>query len=135
MSILNHALPLRRASHARVGMPRPGTGLVRLVMLWFMLSLGVAAASPLVHPQSMELICSTAGVVKIVVQTDDGVQELGAAHWDCALCLVGGPPPLPSTANLSMPLPLGLSLQSIPAARIAAATAAPLPARGPPALV
>ena len=113
-------------------MLRPGTSLVRLVMLWFMLSLGVATASPLVHPQSMELICSAGGVVKILVQTNDGVQELGANHWDCALCLVGGPPPVPSTAKLSMPLPLGHVLQSIPAARLAAATAAPLPARGPP---
>jgi len=35
---------------------------------------------------------------------------------------------------LPTPLPLGRALQSIPAARIAAATASPLPARGPPAL-
>jgi hypothetical protein len=118
-----------------MGLFRPGPGWVRLVMLWFMLSLGVAAASPLVHPQSMELICSTGGMVKVVVQTDDGVQEFGTTHWDCALCLVGGPPPLPSTAKLTSPLPLGYALQSIPAARLAAATAAPLPARGPPTLV
>lgn len=138
---LNTRHPTSRAPQGqglRVGswrLLRPGTGLVRLVMLWFMLSLGVAAASPLVHPQSMELICSTGGVVKIVVQTDDGVQELGATHWDCSLCLLGGAPPASSKAPLAMPLPLGHALQSIPAARLAAATAAPLPARGPPALV
>lgn len=131
MSIQPNPRPPSRVHHGQSRL-RPGVGLVRLVMLWFMLSLGVATASPLVHPQSMELICSAGGVVKILVQTDEGVQELGASHWDCALCLVGGPPPVPSTAKLSMPLPLGHVLQSIPAARLAAATAAPPPARAPP---
>ncbi|APW40931.1 hypothetical protein RD110_24305 [Rhodoferax koreense] len=103
-------------------------------MLWFVLSLGAAIASPIVHPQSVELVCTSAGAVKAVVHTDDGVQEVGMGHMDCPLCVLGGP--LPPAPNVSLPVlvPLSHAMQSIPAARIAAATAAPLPARGPPTL-
>ena len=107
--------------------------LARLVLAWFALSLGVAIASPIVNPQAMELVCSAAGAVKVVVQTDDGAQDLGSMPIDCPLCmLAGAPPPLPVASTIAPPLPLGLAVQSIPAARIAAATAAPPPARAPP---
>lgn len=107
----------------------------RLVLLWFVLSLGVAVAAPIVHPQSMELVCSSAGAVKVVVQTDDGAQELGASQADCPLCvLTGAPPPPAPLAGVPSVQPLGHAVQPIPAARLAAATAAPLPARGPPVL-
>lgn len=105
----------------------------RWVLLWFALSLGVAVASPLVHPQAMELVCSSAGAIKVVVHTEDGAQEMGASHMDCPLCvLTGAPPPTAAVPAFDRPLPLGRVVQSIPAARLAAATAAPLPARGPP---
>ncbi|SEK14198.1 MULTISPECIES: DUF2946 family protein [unclassified Variovorax] len=105
----------------------------RWVLLWFVLSLGVAVASPLVHPQAMELVCSSVGSIKVVVHTEDGAQELGASHMDCPLCvLTGAPPPAMAVPAFDLPLPLGRVLQPIPAARLAAATAAPLPARGPP---
>jgi hypothetical protein len=106
----------------------------RLVLLWFALSLGVAVASPIVNPQAVELVCSSAGAVKVVVQTDDGAQELGTSHMDCPLCMLTGAPPPTAAVALPSPLPLAHAVQPIPAARIAAATAAPLPARGPPAL-
>jgi len=107
----------------------------RLVLLWFALSLGVAVASPLVNPQDMELVCSSAGAIKIVVKSDDGARELGGSHMDCPLCAIAGaPPPSADVPQFVHPLPLGRALQPIPAARLAAATAAPLPARGPPAL-
>jgi len=110
------------------------TQIGRLVLLWFVLSLGVAVASPLVNPQSMELVCSSAGAIKVVVKTDDGARELGASLLDCPLCAIAGaPPPSADALRLVHPLPLGHALQPIPAARLAAATAAPLPARGPPA--
>jgi hypothetical protein len=63
-----------------------------------------------------------------------GAQELGATHMDCPLCLLTGAPPPALVAALPHPLPLAHAVQPIPAARIAAATAAPLPARGPPTL-
>ncbi|WP_326541032.1 DUF2946 family protein [Pseudorhodoferax sp.] len=113
---------------------RPGAALVRSVLALFLLSLGMAIASPIVKPQAMELICSSAGLVKAVVHTDDGVQEMGAGHLDCPACVLTGAPPVSSTAALPPVQPLGHAVQPIPAARIAAATAAPLPARGPPTL-
>jgi hypothetical protein len=106
----------------------------RLVLLWFALSLGAAIASPIVNPQALELVCSGVGAIKMVVQTDDGAQEVGATHMDCPMCLLTGTAPPVAVQVLPVLQPLGHAVQSIPAARIAAATAAPLPARGPPAL-
>ncbi|HEX7867693.1 MAG TPA: hypothetical protein VF555_22230 [Variovorax sp.] len=108
--------------------------LYRLVLAWFMASLLIAAASPIVHPQAVELVCSSAGAVKAIVQGEDGPVELGATAMDCPLCMVSAPSPLATQVRLPSPQPLGRALQSIPAARIAAATASPLPARGPPTL-
>lgn len=106
--------------------------LVSFVLMWFVLSLGVAVASPVVHPRAVELVCSAAGAIKVIVQTDDGVQEMGASHLDCPLCvLTGAPPPMPVLA-LPAVQPLAFSVRSVPAARLAAAPAAPFPARGPP---
>jgi hypothetical protein len=106
----------------------------RFVLLWFALSLGVAVASPIVNPQAVELVCSSAGAVKMVVQTDDGAQELSVSHMDCPLCMPTDAPPPTAAVALPSPVPLAHAVQPIPAARLAAATAAPLPARGPPAL-
>lgn len=107
----------------------------RLVLAWFALSLGAAIASPLVSPQAMELVCSSAGVMKVVVKTDDGAQALGAAHLDCPMCMpLVAPPPVAAGAAVPQPSPLSHALRPIAAAHIAAATAAPLPARGPPSL-
>lgn len=115
--------------------PRRLVLLHRWVLAWFMLSLGVAVAAPLVHPQSLELVCSSAGMVKVIVHTDEGAQEPGRMAMDCALCAAAGAPP-PDAVALHPPrvLPLGRAVQSIPSARIAAATRSPLPARGPPRL-
>ena len=118
----------------RASLRRPGASLIRWVLLWFALSLGAAIASPVVHPQAMELVCSATGSVKAVVHTDDGAQELGAGHMDCPLCVLAGAPPATPTVRLPTPLPLAHAVQPIPSARIAAATAAPMPARGPPSL-
>jgi hypothetical protein len=106
--------------------------LARFVLVWFALSLGVAVASPIVNPQNFELICSSAGVMKLVVQTDDGAKAVSGPMLDCPLCATGGAPP-PSFHVKFEPLsPLGHVLQSIPSAIMAALTAAPPPARGPP---
>ncbi|MBS0391004.1 MAG: hypothetical protein JSS19_06270 [Proteobacteria bacterium] len=106
----------------------------RLVLAWFALSLGAAIASPLVSPRAMELVCSSAGVMKVVVKSDDGVQELGASHLDCPMCMPLAAPPPVASRGAPPPSPLSHALRPVIAARIAAATAAPLPARGPPSL-
>lgn len=109
-------------------------GLIRFVLLWFVLAIGVAIAAPVVQPQAMELVCSSGGTIKLIVQTDDGAQDMSPSHLDCPLCLTGGPPVDHDTAQQVLSLPLARATQSIPSARIAAATRSPLPARGPPVL-
>src|SRR3989344_4946614 len=95
-------------------LPRTTFAALRLwVLAWFVASMGVAIASPL-------------------VKTDDGTVEMGAMGMDCPLCATpSAPPPTPVAAVLP-PHPLAHALQPVEAARIAAATAAPLPARWPP---
>jgi hypothetical protein len=109
--------------------------ITRFVLVWFALSLGVAIASPLVKPQATTLICVGAGVMKLLVQNDDGSStELATRMLDCPLCASVSAPP-PANASVTEPAqPLGHILQSIPAAHLAALTAAPPPARGPPAV-
>ena len=110
--------------------------ITRLALLWFALFVCVAAASPLVNPQSMEMVCSGSGVMKMVIQdqsqSDEGLGVASGHTLDCSLCgTVGAPPPV-AISLPALPQPLAYALQSIPQARIAALTGAPLPARGPP---
>ena len=103
------------------------------LLVWFSATVGAATASPFIHPQSLQLVCSGAGEVKLLVSTDDGVQ-LQHHGLECPLCLhMGGaaPAPLPAPA-LPLVQPLAVALRPIPAAHIALRTSAPLPARGPP---
>ena len=109
--------------------------ITRFMLVWFAMSIGAAIASPLINPQSTELICSGSGVMKVLVKNADGSStEVVARMLDCPMCAtLGAPPPLQK--NFSHPVqPLGDALQPIPAAHIAAITGAPPPARGPPAL-
>jgi hypothetical protein len=112
--------------------------LARLALLWFALTLCAAVASPLVNPQSELVICTGLGMLKVVL-ADDGtvtaaaMPDTGAVVF-CPLCMVGGAPS-PVIANRFAPPPgSGHVQQSIPAAHFVALTAAPMPARGPPAL-
>ncbi len=108
--------------------------LTRFVLVWFALALGVAIASPIVKPQSIEMVCSASGSMKLLVISDDGAQELTGNTLDCPLCMTGTAPPPVVQLSAAPQQVLAYVLQSIPAARLAAATAAPLPARGPPSL-
>lgn len=107
---------------------------MRFFLLWFVLAIGAAIASPVIQPQAMELVCSSGGTVKLIVQTDAGAQDMSPSHLDCPMCLLSGPPVEHDSAKQVLSLPLARATQSIPSARIAAATASPLPARGPPFL-
>jgi hypothetical protein len=106
--------------------------LARFVLVWFALSVGVAIASPVVSPKAMDLVCSSTGSMKLVVQGDD--DGVASSHTlDCPLCAaISAPPPALNTA-LTQPSPLSHAVQPVEVARIASATAPPLPSRGPPA--
>ena len=109
--------------------------LARFVLVWFALSIGVAIASPLVKPQSVQLVCSASGAVKVIA--DGGGDDTGALRntLDCPLCAaVSAPPPQPS---LQVPAPMGLSYaqQQRVDTQQPRRSAAPFPPRGPPAFV
>jgi hypothetical protein len=108
--------------------------IARFVLVWFALSVGVAIAAPLVNPKPMELICSGAGVMTLQVQTDDDAKS-GLGHvLDCPLCATTLALPASFVRLTVGPIqPLAYVLQCIPSAILAAITAAPPPARGPPA--
>jgi hypothetical protein len=111
---------------------RRATALARWVLLGFVLSLGVSIASPIVHPQATQLICSASGGMKLIVTTADGSTEVASQSMDCPLCVsVIAPPPV-LKSGFEPVQPLSHALQPIPAAIIAQRTAAPPPARGPP---
>jgi hypothetical protein len=106
----------------------------RWVLLWFVLSLGVSIASPIVNPQAIELICSGSGAMKIIVKTSDGSQEVAAGGMDCPLCASthGGAPPHTDALHIAPPQPLAHAVSAFFSAHITALTSAPMPARGPP---
>ena len=107
--------------------------LTRWMLAWFMLSIGVAIASPLVKPQALELICSGSGAMKVLVYTDDGLQVQNQHNsLDCPLCAATGLPPAQSLVLAPAQEALFYALQPVAAARIASRVGAPLPARGPP---
>jgi hypothetical protein len=107
--------------------------LTRLVLVWFALSVGVAIASPVVNPHSMDLVCTSSGSMKLVVQGDDDVAA--SSHTlDCPLCASISAPPPAINMSLTQASPLAHVMQPIAAAHIAALTAPPLPSRGPPVL-
>jgi hypothetical protein len=103
--------------------------LARFVLAWFVLSLGVAIASPMVNPNGAQLICSGASV-KLV--NADGDETASAHTLDCPLCGSGAVPLLDLNQSVAFSSPLSQSLSRDTAAQIAAATAAPLSARAPP---
>ena len=109
--------------------------LARWVLVWFALTISVAIASPIVQPQGLQLVCAGQGGMKLLVSGDDGSSPATGHTLHCPLCVgIGAPPPV-AVVKFYPVQPLAYVLQGIAAAHIAAATAAPLPARGPPALV
>jgi len=111
------------------------TMITRLVLAWFVLALGVAIASPIVKPQNILLICTGTGAMKVLVQAEDGTADVQVqSSLDCPICANLAAPPPESGLVVKSGHPLAYALQGLPAALIAARTASPMPARGPPAV-
>lgn len=107
--------------------------LIRWVLACFLLSLSSAIAAPFAGAGAMELVCSMDAGMKLLIKDSNGEVQSHYTVMDCPLChnLLAPPPPAvpaPATPDMS----LGYVMQAIPAARIAALVAPPLPARGPP---
>ncbi len=106
--------------------------LARWVLLWFALSLGAAIASPMVSPKTVELICSSAGAMKLIVKSDDGSISQGSHTLDCALCVGTAAPPPAQICPQTQPSGLSYATQAIPQARVATLLFTQPPPRGPP---
>lgn len=106
--------------------------LTRLVLVWFALFIGVAVASPLVKPQSSQMVCSAMGGMKLVLD-DASDTPIVSGGMECPLCAQIAAPETPVALSLAVASGLAHALRPIPSAHIAWLTGAPLPPRGPPA--
>jgi hypothetical protein len=111
---------------------RQATFLARWVLVWFVIAMGVAVASPLVQPQSYTLVCSTVGASKLVVSGEDGAPVM-AHTLDCVACLPAMVPPPAVPHSAAAPGNLRYSFPAFDTAFMARRDALPAPARGPPA--
>ena len=105
----------------------------RFVLIWFALSVGVAIASPWVKPQALQLVCSGASSMLLATDSDDGSAPGSSPRLECPACLFFDAP----AAEISVPVfatvePAVFARRPLAADPVAFASAAPLPARGPP---
>jgi len=107
--------------------------ITRFVLVWFALSLGVAVASTVVQPKGLDVVCTSAGSLKLVSQEGgaNGQQTLKHA-LDCPLCCTTGAPPPVVFNDVDNHIALAHALLPLSLAHIASLTAPPLPSRGPP---
>lgn len=112
---------------------RRSLSVVRLVLAWFVLTLGMAVAAPIVQPQSTMMICSEGGS-KMIMVDDDGNRVVDGGHsaLDCPLCLPVALPPAFDGLHLPVAPPMVCAQHPFVSAHIASVAGAPLPARGPP---
>jgi hypothetical protein len=108
--------------------------LARFVLVWFALSIGVAIASPLVQPKSMQLVCSAAGAITVQFDQADGdISASQANTLDCPLCAAAGAPPPQVALQVLAPMGLTYTQAAPPDTQPAVRAGAPFPPRGPPA--
>ena len=106
--------------------------LARLVLVWFALFMGVAIASPILNPTETQMVCSSAGGMKMVASGEEATDSLQAANMDCPLCAPVVVPLEACSAGIDKPKPLAHLLHPVAAALVAFLTSPPLPSRGPP---
>jgi hypothetical protein len=104
----------------------------RLVLVWFALFIGVAIASPIVNPRETQMVCTSAGGMKMVFSGEQGEESKVAANMDCPLCVVVALPSPSCQASINNLSPLAHALHPVAAALIASRSAPPFPSRGPP---
>lgn len=105
----------------------------RFVLAAFLLSLGLAIASPALKPVSLEMVCA-GGVMQLVERGDEGAAPQGRSVLDCPLCTPAGAPPAALPSLLPQPdLPAYRPVFAF-AKGVTLRSDAPAPARGPPSL-
>jgi hypothetical protein len=103
-----------------------------LALAWFVLFLGVAGISPVLHASPLDPICSVAAAGQAFDhKSTEGAP--GSSHTlKCALCVGVLAPPASFATALGGSAPLAGVPDLRGADRIPARASAPLPARGPP---
>ncbi|MFN5256477.1 MAG: DUF2946 family protein [Limnohabitans sp.] len=110
--------------------------LARLVLALYVLFVGVSVLASTLQPKTMEVVCSSMGIMKLVVQGEGGDAQVRNS-MDCSLCAHATPAlPPPSVAVLAhVPDARSHIVERLPEAVLIARTAPPLPSRGPPELI
>jgi len=106
--------------------------IARLVLVWFALFIGVAIASPILNPTETQMVCSSAGGMKMVASGEEGVDAKLTTKMDCPLCTSVVLNVDSGTVGFAKVSPLAHLLHPVAAALVASLTAPPLPSRGPP---
>lgn len=107
--------------------------LSRLVLAWYVLFVGVSVLASTLQPKTMEVVCSSMGIMKVVVQGEGEAVGL-TSNMDCPLCAHATPalPPTTLAALVHVHDARAYIVQALPEALLLARTAPPLPSRGPP---
>jgi len=110
--------------------------LARLVLAWYALCIGASVLAATVQPKTLEVVCSSMGIMKVVVN-DDGSDTQVRSAMDCPMCAHATPTLPPGSAAVFVPLldARAYLVQRVPEAVLASRTAPPLPSRGPPDLI
>jgi hypothetical protein len=110
--------------------------LSRLVLVWYVLFVGVSVLAATLQPKTMDVVCSTMGIMKVVVQGEGDAAPLSSS-MDCPLCAHATPalPPPTLAALVHVHAARAFIVQALPEALLLARTAPPLPSRGPPDLI
>ena len=107
--------------------------LSRLVLVWYVLFVGVSVLAATLQPKTMDVVCSTMGIMKVVVQGEGEAPPL-TSNMDCPMCAHATPalPPPTLAALVHLHDARAFIVQALPEALLLARTAPPLPSRGPP---
>jgi hypothetical protein len=110
--------------------------LTRLVLVWYVLFVGMSVLAATLQPKTMNVVCSSMGLMKLVVQGEGGDAQVRSS-MDCPLCAHATPAlPPPTVAALAHVADARSHIvQRLPEAVLIARTAPPLPSRGPPELI
>jgi hypothetical protein len=74
--------------------------LSRLMLVWYVLFVGVSVLAATLQPKTMDVVCSTMGIMKVVVQGEGDAAPLSSS-MDCPLCAHATPAlPPPTLAAL-----------------------------------
>jgi len=112
---------------------RETRAVIRWMLVAFLLSIGVATATPLIQPQTLSMVCSTGGSVAVVVSQDGTITPADeAGHTlQCVMCLPSGAPPV-ADCLLALATALASSRPEAPPAPAHWRLAEPTSARDPP---